>query len=97
MENPVCKEVIITYNEPRGDGTTINPCRVVTKVFEKDGTFIAEWDNWKQKQGHPPKNNEEAFAELGRIFKGLEKHFTDQRTAETARAQIAGWFNKYTP
>lgn len=44
MDLVVCKEVIISTIRRRGDGTEENPIRVITEVFEKDGTFIAECD-----------------------------------------------------
>lgn len=44
MEDVLCKEVIVTNLTRRGDGTIYSPLRVVTQVFEKDGTFIAEND-----------------------------------------------------
>lgn len=43
MDTVICKEVIITTQSRRGDGKD-NPIRVITEVFEKDGTKIAEHD-----------------------------------------------------
>lgn len=39
-----CKEVIVSTLLRRGLGETYDPVRIVTQVFEKDGTFIAEHD-----------------------------------------------------
>lgn len=43
MDKVICKEVIITIQTRRGDGKEI-PIRIVTEVFEKNGTKIAEDD-----------------------------------------------------
>lgn len=42
-----CKEVIIA-EITKGDGELSNPFRKVTQVFEKDGTFIAEKDDYAE-------------------------------------------------
>ena len=45
MKTPViCKEVIITTIERRGEGTSESPVRIITQVWDKDGTLIAEHD-----------------------------------------------------
>lgn len=44
MDKVVCKEVIISTIKRRGAGTDNGPIRFITEVFEKDGTFIAEYD-----------------------------------------------------
>lgn len=44
FDNSVCKEVIITTIRRRGLGTENSPIRVITEIFEKDGTLIAEKD-----------------------------------------------------
>lgn len=44
MDKVVCKEVIISTIKKRGAGTVNDPIRFITEVFEKDGTFIAEYD-----------------------------------------------------
>lgn len=44
MDTVVCKEVIVSTLTRRGNGTPHSPIRVVTQVFEKDGTLIAEND-----------------------------------------------------
>jgi hypothetical protein len=43
MDEVAVQEVILT-NHLRGDGTPENPYRRVRQVFNKDGSFIAEWD-----------------------------------------------------
>ena len=40
----VCKEVIVTDLELRGNGEAEAPYRRITQVYEKDGTLIAEND-----------------------------------------------------
>lgn len=44
MDTVICKEVIVCSIARRGNGTQLSPIRVVTQVFEKDGTLIAEKD-----------------------------------------------------
>lgn len=44
MDTVICKEVVITTLKRRGSGTEHNPIRVITEVYEKDGTLIAEHD-----------------------------------------------------
>lgn len=44
MDTVICKEVIISTIKRRGDGTPENPIRVITEVYQKDGTKIAEYD-----------------------------------------------------
>ena len=41
--SPRVVEVIIC-TEPRGKGTEEDPCRTVTRVYTKEGEFIAEDD-----------------------------------------------------
>lgn len=40
------REVIVSHISTRGLGTKRSPCRKVLQVFEKDGTLIAEKDDW---------------------------------------------------
>ena len=40
----VCKEMIVSTIRRRGNGIEHSPIRIVTEVFEKDGTKIAEHD-----------------------------------------------------
>lgn len=49
MEDVLCKEVIVANLTRRGDGTKYSPMRIVTQVFEKDGTLIAEKDPVEEK------------------------------------------------
>lgn len=44
MDTVICKEVIIASLLRRGNGTKYSPIRVITQVFEKDGTLISEYD-----------------------------------------------------
>ena len=44
MDTVVCKEVIVSTIARRGTGKKHSPIRVITQVFEKDGTLIAEYD-----------------------------------------------------
>lgn len=44
MDTVVCKELIVSTIARRGKGTVHSPVRVITQVFEKDGTLIAEHD-----------------------------------------------------
>lgn len=44
QEEVTCREVIISNLTRRGTGVDDDPLRVITQVFEKDGTFIAEYD-----------------------------------------------------
>lgn len=47
MEKGICvKEVIVSNLTRRGAGTRMSPVRVITQVFEKDGTLIAEKDSF---------------------------------------------------
>jgi len=39
-----CKEVIVSYLTKRGAGVEHSPIRIITEIFEKDGTKIAEHD-----------------------------------------------------
>jgi len=39
-----CKEVIVSYLTKRGTGVEHSPIRIITEIFEKDGTKIAEHD-----------------------------------------------------
>ena len=49
MDTVICKELIVTTLTRRGKGTENNPIRVITQVFEKDGTFVAEHDPFDEK------------------------------------------------
>lgn len=66
-DTAICKEVIISTIARRGNGTT-EPIRIITQVFEKDGSLIAEKDPIQ-------KNNEldELKEELNELGHGLEK------------------------
>ena len=44
MDTVFCKEMIISTISRRGNGTKLSPIRIITQVFEKDGTLIAEHD-----------------------------------------------------
>ena len=44
MNTVICKEVIITTLTKRGSGAIADPIRVITEIYEKDGTKIAEND-----------------------------------------------------
>jgi len=44
MDTVICKEVVITTLKRRGSGIEHSPIRVIKEVYEKDGTFIAEYD-----------------------------------------------------
>ncbi len=44
MDTVICKELIVATVERRGKGTQHSPIRIITKVYEKDGTEIAEND-----------------------------------------------------
>lgn len=44
MDTVICKEVVITTLKRRGIGIEHSPIRVITEVYEKDGTKIAEHD-----------------------------------------------------
>lgn len=57
----ICKEVIITTQTCRGSGNVDDPIRRITQVFEKDGTFIAEHDSFRDVQ----------YEDMKSIFKWL--------------------------
>lgn len=44
MKGVECKEVIISKLTKRGKGLKHSPIRIITEVYEKDGTKIAEYD-----------------------------------------------------
>lgn len=44
MDKVECKEVIVSTLRRRGAGVAGDPVRIVTEVFEKNGTLIAEHD-----------------------------------------------------
>lgn len=69
MDTVICKELIITTLKRRGSGIEHSPIRVITEVYEKDGTKIAEYDpspetftemdllhfsRWIKKMNHDP-------------------------------------------
>jgi hypothetical protein len=71
MDKVECKELIVSTLGRRGDGTRHSPVRVITEIFEKDGTKIAEYDpspetfaqmdliyfaRWVKKMGYDPEN-----------------------------------------
>ena len=39
-----CKELIVSTLKRRGNGIEHSPIRIITEIFEKDGTKIAEHD-----------------------------------------------------
>jgi len=39
-----CRELIIATIRRRGKGTDDSPVRIITEIYEKDGTKIAEHD-----------------------------------------------------
>lgn len=43
MDTAICKELVLVNMARRGDGKE-TPVRIITQVFEKDGTLIAEKD-----------------------------------------------------
>ena len=45
-----CEEVIISTATRRGTGTEEDPIRLITQVFLKDGSFIAEYDPFTDPQ-----------------------------------------------
>lgn len=44
MDSVICKELIVSTIKRRGEGVEGSPIRIITEVFEKDGTLIAEYD-----------------------------------------------------
>lgn len=49
MDKEVCvREVIVSNLTRRGAGTRMSPVRIITEVFEKDGTLIAEKDHFNE-------------------------------------------------
>lgn len=44
IEKTWCEEVIICTSMRRGKGEQNDPVRIITQVFLKDGTLIAEYD-----------------------------------------------------
>ena len=44
MKQVECRELIVSRITRRGKGTDHDPIRVITEVFEKNGTKIAEHD-----------------------------------------------------
>ena len=44
MDTVICKEVVITTLKRRGTGIEHSPIRVITEVYDKYGTKIAEHD-----------------------------------------------------
>lgn len=82
MNTVECREVIISTLRQRGTGQKYSPIRVVTEVYDKDGTIIAEhdprpetfnkWDlihfaRWVKKMNYNP----DAFDER-MVFKWLD-------------------------
>lgn len=37
-------EQLIVCHEPRGNGTEEDPCRIITRVYQFNGDFVAEYD-----------------------------------------------------
>jgi hypothetical protein len=52
MDTVECRELIVSTIRRRGKGIAGDPYRIVTEIFEKDGTKIAE---------HDPLINEQTF------------------------------------
>ena len=44
MDTVICKELIVATLTRRGKGVEHSPIRIITQVFEKDGTLVAEHD-----------------------------------------------------
>lgn len=44
MDTVICKELIVATLTRRGKGEKYSPIRIITQVFEKDGTLVAEHD-----------------------------------------------------
>jgi len=44
LDKVVCKELIVSTLKRRGKGTEDSILRIITEVYEKDGTLIAEND-----------------------------------------------------
>jgi len=44
MDTVICKELIVATLTKRGKGEKHSPIRIITQVFEKDGTLVAEHD-----------------------------------------------------
>ena len=44
MDTVECKELIVSTLKRRGNGIEHDPIRIITEVYEKDGTKIAEND-----------------------------------------------------
>jgi len=44
FDEVVCRELILAKLTRRGKGEKHSPIRVITQVFEKDGTLVAEHD-----------------------------------------------------
>jgi len=44
MDTVECKELIVSTLKRRGNGIEHSPIRIITEVYEKDGTKIAEHD-----------------------------------------------------
>ena len=49
MFNAYTEEVIITNLEVRGQGIEGDPIRRVLQIWRKDGTLLAERDEWLEK------------------------------------------------
>lgn len=66
MKDVQCREVIISRIRRRGKGIEGDPIRVITEVFEKDGTKIAEYDphvGWNDKNKYGSKDSEHTTKE----------------------------------
>lgn len=44
MDTVICKELIVATLTRRGKGEKHSPVRIITQIFEKDGTLVAEHD-----------------------------------------------------
>jgi len=44
MDTVICKELIVATLTRRGKGEKHSPIRIITQVFEKNGTLVAEHD-----------------------------------------------------
>jgi hypothetical protein len=70
--NARCEEVLITDLLIRGDGTQKNPYRRIVQVWAKDGTLIAEKDEY-QTSAMPP-----VVVSLDALYDEAEQAYQDK-------------------
>lgn len=85
MDTIQCKELIVSTIRRRGKGDKSSPIRIITEVYEKDGTKIAENDpmpeefavldlvhfaRWVNKMKHDP--DKLSAKEVGQWLESLE-------------------------